>query len=543
MKRFVLGVLAICLSITGLFFASNNQVQATNNDNIRICHATNSNENPYTNPTVDKSSIITVPNGHDTHNGGIYPTNNWGDIIPPFSYEECPSNNSAYGSWWWGKTCEKRISGHTRYAYPITVNYAGKNWTTQGQAIYNNQCNVPVATPTPTPSPTATPTPTPTPSPTATPKPTPTATPIPVENKLEITNICSTKTKNVYSVTNTNDHDKYFNVEVDGVTVSTNNLVPANSTIEITVTPYGVTEFIYKLNSEEEIHEVVADSGKMCVEPTPTPKPTPPPTPDPCNTETRGLVVQEEGCQEELIIEFVCTSEAKHTFSVTNPNATDVDFLVTIDGGELEPGDTVPANSSILFSVPSDTNGVVEFHYKLNGKTHIQTVSAGERLCDEPEPTPTPSPTPEPEDDDEKDVHNKLWVNFNCSANKWETGLSLKKDDNPIFNAKIDYQYYNQQTTKYSDKDGHSNLSFDDQGKGVLKVYIDSFDGHEVTLNKPACEAQEPQTTTGRVLGASTEPQYANTGSAAEFQAQIAFAVSLIAGFATMLIERKLRNA
>jgi hypothetical protein len=59
----------------------------------------------------------------------------------------------------------------------------GRNWDTEGQAIWNNNCNVPVSTPTPTVRPTSTPMPTATPTvkPTNTPVPTatvePTATP------------------------------------------------------------------------------------------------------------------------------------------------------------------------------------------------------------------------------------------------------------------------------------------------------------------------------------------------------------------------------
>ena len=47
-------------------------------DKVRICHATASQTNPYTNPEVSVRSIINLPNGHHYHEG---------DIIPPFYYE------------------------------------------------------------------------------------------------------------------------------------------------------------------------------------------------------------------------------------------------------------------------------------------------------------------------------------------------------------------------------------------------------------------------------------------------------------------------
>ncbi|MGH7245460.1 MAG: hypothetical protein ACREGI_00825 [Candidatus Levyibacteriota bacterium] len=85
---------------------------------------------PYTTETVD---ISTLGDGHG--NNGV----NSGDIIPPTPNTDFPN---------------------------------GQNWNTNGQAIWNNNCNVPSVTPT------ATPTAIPTVAPTATPTVTvPTATP------------------------------------------------------------------------------------------------------------------------------------------------------------------------------------------------------------------------------------------------------------------------------------------------------------------------------------------------------------------------------
>ncbi len=123
---------------------------------VTLCHATDSDTNPYVVITVSINSVAdaTDVNGHGTHTGpiwysGIPKHTQWGDIIPSFSY----------GS----------------------VNYSGLNWTADGQAIWNNGCNIPTPTLPPTEAPTATPTEaptaTPTEAPTATPTEAPTATP------------------------------------------------------------------------------------------------------------------------------------------------------------------------------------------------------------------------------------------------------------------------------------------------------------------------------------------------------------------------------
>jgi uncharacterized protein YegL len=77
---------------------------------VTICHATDSHTNPYNTNQPNKSADVS---GHDGHNGPIwFPgiTQTWGDIIPPFDY--------------------------------VGGSYPGKNWTTEGQAIYNSQCTM-----------------------------------------------------------------------------------------------------------------------------------------------------------------------------------------------------------------------------------------------------------------------------------------------------------------------------------------------------------------------------------------------------------------
>jgi hypothetical protein len=79
-----------------------------NEDKVTLCHATDSNTNPYVRITVAAAGAY---HGHYTeHQGPVYPGSGgkWGDIIPPFAYQD--------------------------HSYSL-------NWDSNGQAIYNNNCN------------------------------------------------------------------------------------------------------------------------------------------------------------------------------------------------------------------------------------------------------------------------------------------------------------------------------------------------------------------------------------------------------------------
>jgi uncharacterized repeat protein (TIGR01451 family) len=82
---------------------------------VDICHGTDSQSNPYIqeSPAIDSSGYLA--GGHDGHVGplwypGIPKKPAWGDIIPAYTYA------------------------------PANFSYPGLNWTTAGQAIYNNGC-------------------------------------------------------------------------------------------------------------------------------------------------------------------------------------------------------------------------------------------------------------------------------------------------------------------------------------------------------------------------------------------------------------------
>ena len=84
---------------------------------VTICHATNSNTNPYIVESVDIASSGYVKGGHADHTGPIWDATlkarhiSWGDIIPTYTYG--------------------------------TFSYVGLNWTAQGQAIWNAGCMIP----------------------------------------------------------------------------------------------------------------------------------------------------------------------------------------------------------------------------------------------------------------------------------------------------------------------------------------------------------------------------------------------------------------
>jgi len=115
----ILGVLALVFGAAGTTLAT----QGTGHK-VTICHATSSEKNPYTSPTVDIASAG-YPDGNNGHAGhvgdGVWYAGakadgfDWGDIIPAYDYE----------------------SGD------VSFHFAGLNWTADGQAIWSNGCVAP----------------------------------------------------------------------------------------------------------------------------------------------------------------------------------------------------------------------------------------------------------------------------------------------------------------------------------------------------------------------------------------------------------------
>jgi len=115
-------LLAVGLGLA--FLAAIPVVTAAGLDNekqVRICHATSSKNNPYVEDTPAIANNGDLNGGHLNHTGPVFPADDWGDIIPPYPYED---------------------AGGKPQTFP------GRNWSSEGQAIYQNGCN-PVTPPEP----------------------------------------------------------------------------------------------------------------------------------------------------------------------------------------------------------------------------------------------------------------------------------------------------------------------------------------------------------------------------------------------------------
>ncbi len=117
-------------------------------EKVTLCHATGSQSNPYVSVDVNISSAgdAVDAKGHNAHDG---------DIIPPYGY-----------------------SGQDG-----SMSYPGKNWTAEGQDIWNDGCKVVdddnPGTPSPSSNPTPSPSSNPTPPPSSNPTPSPSSNPTP----------------------------------------------------------------------------------------------------------------------------------------------------------------------------------------------------------------------------------------------------------------------------------------------------------------------------------------------------------------------------
>ena len=119
-RAFALGsaVALAALSVPGIALAAPGDNNGNKNDKQTICHATNSNTNPYVVITPNKNGDV---DGHAKHTGPIWSAGlkaqhvSWGDIIPPFDYND----------------------------HGTAAHYPGQNWTADGQAWFANGCAAP----------------------------------------------------------------------------------------------------------------------------------------------------------------------------------------------------------------------------------------------------------------------------------------------------------------------------------------------------------------------------------------------------------------
>ena len=103
------------MSVPGVGLAAS---KGNSNDKQTICHATASDTNPYVVITPNKNGDV---DGHAKHLGPIWNSTLkaqhiwWGDIIPPFDYND----------------------------HGTPAHYNGLNWTAEGQAWFANGCKAP----------------------------------------------------------------------------------------------------------------------------------------------------------------------------------------------------------------------------------------------------------------------------------------------------------------------------------------------------------------------------------------------------------------
>ena len=86
-----------------------------NEKQVRICHATASKTNPYISNEPAIANNGDLQGGHLNHTGPVFPANDWGDIIPPYTYTD--------------------VNGDEKV-------FPGRNWDDAGQAIWQLDCQV-----------------------------------------------------------------------------------------------------------------------------------------------------------------------------------------------------------------------------------------------------------------------------------------------------------------------------------------------------------------------------------------------------------------
>src|SRR5215471_15729830 len=80
---------------------------------VRICHRTSSTNNPYVSNEPAIADNGDLQGGHLNHTGALFPADDWGDIIPPYTYLDADG---------------------------VTQTYPGYNWSPDGQVIWQHHC-------------------------------------------------------------------------------------------------------------------------------------------------------------------------------------------------------------------------------------------------------------------------------------------------------------------------------------------------------------------------------------------------------------------
>ena len=108
-----LGVLA---SLVGLsLVVLQPAVSQPNEKKVTICHATDSKTNPYVSEEPAIANNGDLSGGHLNETGPVFPGPKWGDIIPPYTYTDANGKEQTF---------------------------SGYNWSPEGQAIWQLDCDL-----------------------------------------------------------------------------------------------------------------------------------------------------------------------------------------------------------------------------------------------------------------------------------------------------------------------------------------------------------------------------------------------------------------
>lgn len=101
---------------------------------VDICHVNGDGGYVSNSPNISGSGGNLNLQGHAGHIS---------DIIPPFHWQGCSDDDADYTSTDSTKACKTKIGPDWKYDDLHTYSYAGKNWTTDNQDIWENECSTP----------------------------------------------------------------------------------------------------------------------------------------------------------------------------------------------------------------------------------------------------------------------------------------------------------------------------------------------------------------------------------------------------------------